>query len=66
VPQVNLTLFTIMEILVEIGVLPRDKVNFLMNEADQLVAIIVSSINTARNGKKEKSEYIKFFIPVAD
>ncbi len=40
------------ELLVESGLVKRSRVAGLLDEADQLVAIVVSSIRTARGGKK--------------
>jgi four helix bundle protein len=39
------------ELLVETGLVKKSRVSDLLNEADQLVAIIVSSIRTARGNK---------------
>jgi four helix bundle protein len=41
-----------MELLVEGGIVQIDTVKTLMNEADELLAITVSSIKTARRNKK--------------
>ena len=41
-----------MELLVESGIVQIDTVKTLMNEADELLAITVSSIKTARRNKK--------------
>jgi four helix bundle protein len=43
-----------MELLVESGPISKDEVDELLDEADQLVAIIVSSIKTARARKKRQ------------
>jgi four helix bundle protein len=43
-----------MELLIESGLISKDKVVELLDEADQLVAIIVSSIKTARARKKRQ------------
>lgn len=41
-----------MELLVEAGLVPKDDLISLLDEADQILAITVSSIKTARKGKK--------------
>jgi four helix bundle protein len=41
-----------MELLVESGLVHKDDVGELLDEADQIVAIIVSSIKTARRRKR--------------
>lgn len=41
-----------MELLVESGLITEERVTFLLDEANQLVAIAVSSIKTARKNKK--------------
>jgi hypothetical protein len=43
-----------MELLVEAGVIPKDRPAALMKEGDELLAITVASINTAKRsiGKK--------------
>jgi hypothetical protein len=41
-----------MELLIESGLMPKAKLTDLMDEAGQLVAITVSSINTARRKLK--------------
>lgn len=41
-----------MELLVESGILQQIDVAELQNEGNQIVAIVVSSINTARGGKR--------------
>jgi four helix bundle protein len=41
-----------MELLIESGLISKDKVVELLDEADQIVAIIVSSIKTARRRKR--------------
>jgi four helix bundle protein len=40
-----------MQMLVEAGVMKRSRLTELMNEADQIIAIVVSSIKTARSRK---------------
>ncbi|MBO0719411.1 MAG: four helix bundle protein [Blastocatellia bacterium] len=44
------------EVLIESGLLRRELVQNLMEEADQLVSIFVASINTARGRKRGRSE----------
>jgi four helix bundle protein len=41
-----------MELLVEAGIVQSDKLDALMKEADELVAITVASINTAKRKSK--------------
>jgi four helix bundle protein len=41
-----------MDLLVEAGLVPKDDLISLLDEADQILAITVSSIKTARKGKK--------------
>jgi four helix bundle protein len=41
------------ELINEMEILDSDVLNLLMNENDELIAIIVSSIKTARKSKKE-------------
>lgn len=41
-----------MELLVESEIIPQKKMENLLNEANQLVAIIVSSIKTAKNSRR--------------
>jgi four helix bundle protein len=41
-----------LELLTESGLMPKTQLDGLMNEADELVAIIVASINTARKKLK--------------
>ena len=41
-----------MELLIEAGIVEESRLNPLMQEADELIAITVSSINTARRGLK--------------
>jgi four helix bundle protein len=41
-----------MELLVEAGLVSKDDLISLLDEADQILAITVSSIKTARKGKK--------------
>jgi four helix bundle protein len=43
-----------MELLIESGLINKDEVDELLDEADQIVAIIVSSIKTARARKKSQ------------
>ncbi len=43
-----------MELLIEAKIVEPDKLESLMNEADELLAITVSSINTARKRKERK------------
>lgn len=43
-----------MELLIESGLISKDEVDELLDEADQLVAITVSSIKTARARKKRQ------------
>ena len=40
-----------MELLIESGLVQHDRVADLLNEADQLIAMTVSSIQTARSNK---------------
>lgn len=40
------------ELLVEAGLLKQSRVAELLGEADQILSIVVSSINTARGGKR--------------
>jgi four helix bundle protein len=40
-----------MQMLIEAGVMKRSRLTELMNEADQIIAIVVSSIKTARSRK---------------
>jgi four helix bundle protein len=40
-----------MELLVESKMVPQEKLTALMNEADEIVAIIVASVRTARGHK---------------
>ena len=42
-----------MELLVDAEIVKKEKVASLMREANELVAIAVSSINTARKGKRK-------------
>ncbi len=42
-----------MELLVESGLMPKERIAELLDEAHQLVAIIVSSIKTARENKRQ-------------
>ena len=41
-----------LEVIVESGLMKKELVESLLDEADQLVAIVVSSINTARGHKR--------------
>jgi four helix bundle protein len=41
-----------LEVIVESGLVKKELVESLLDEADQLVAIVVSSINTARGHKR--------------
>jgi len=41
-----------MELLVESGILPQTEVADLQTEGDEIVRIVVSSINTARGNKR--------------
>ena len=43
-----------MELLIESGLISKDEVGELLDEADQIVAITVSSIKTARARKKRQ------------
>ena len=43
-----------MELLIEAKIVESDKLESLMKEADELLAITVSSINTARKRKERK------------
>jgi four helix bundle protein len=43
-----------MELLVESGLTQRDEIDDLLQEADEIVAITVSSIKTARSRKKSR------------
>jgi four helix bundle protein len=43
-----------MELLIESGLISKDEVSELLDEADQIVAITVSSIKTARARKKRQ------------
>ena len=43
-----------MELLVEAEIVKPEKLEYLMKEADELVAITVSSINTAKKRNKKK------------
>jgi len=43
-----------MELLIETKIVEQDKLESLMKEADELLAITVSSINTARKRKERK------------
>jgi four helix bundle protein len=41
-----------MELLVESGIMTEERLADLMKENDEIIAIVVSSINTARGGKR--------------
>ena len=41
-----------MELLCELGLVKKERVKLLLQEADELVAIIVASIKTARRRRK--------------
>jgi four helix bundle protein len=41
-----------LELLIESGIVKSNKVEFLMKEANELLAITVSSIKTAKGNKK--------------
>jgi len=43
-----------MELLAPSGLMPKERVEDLMDEGDQFVAIVVSSINTARGGRRNE------------
>jgi four helix bundle protein len=45
-----------MEVLIESGLMRKELLHDLMDEADQLVSIFVSSINTARGRKRNNLE----------
>jgi four helix bundle protein len=45
-----------MEVLIESGLMRKELVVDLMEEANQLVSIFVSSINTARRNKRDNTE----------
>jgi four helix bundle protein len=45
-----------MEVSVESGLMRKERIEDLMDEADQLVSIFVSSINTARGNKQSSRE----------
>jgi four helix bundle protein len=45
-----------MEALVESGLMRKERIEDLMDEADQLVSIFVSSINTARGNKRNNNK----------
>jgi four helix bundle protein len=47
-----------LELLEESGIVPTKRLSELKKEADELVAIIVASINTAKKSSLEKSEAI--------
>ncbi len=47
-----------MELIVEAGLLPPDKLNPLMSEANEILAMTVASIKTLRN--KSKIQNLKF------
>jgi len=41
-----------MELLVEAGIMTEERLADLMKENDEIIAIVVSSIKTARGGKR--------------
>ncbi len=43
-----------MELLIESGIVKLERLESLMNEADELLAITVASINTAKRRKRKK------------
>jgi four helix bundle protein len=43
-----------MELLIESGLVKKEKLEDLMKEGDEITAIVVSSINTARGGPRKK------------
>ncbi len=43
-----------MELLIESGIVKPERLESLMNEADELLAITVASINTAKRRKRKK------------
>ncbi len=43
-----------MELLIEAGLMPKERLSDLMREADELLAITVSSIKTARKNRQKK------------
>jgi four helix bundle protein len=43
-----------MELLIESDLVKKDKLESLMKEGDEIIAIVVSSINTARGGPRKK------------
>jgi four helix bundle protein len=45
-----------MELLVESELIRKEQIEGLMDEADQLVSIFVSSINTARENKRSSNK----------
>ena len=45
-----------MELLIEAGIVPNDRLSDLMQEADELLAITVSSIKTTRKGSKNRKK----------
>jgi four helix bundle protein len=45
-----------MEVLIESGLMPKERIEDLMDEADQLVSIFVTSINTARGNKRSGNQ----------
>ena len=42
-----------MELLIESGILSKDRICYLLNEADEILAMTVSSIKTARQRKRK-------------
>lgn len=41
-----------MELLIDAGIVKQEKLDLLMKEADEILSIVISSINTARGGKR--------------
>jgi len=41
-----------MDVLIEAGIMPKPKLAALMTEANEILSIVVASINTARGGVK--------------
>lgn len=41
-----------MELLIDTGILPAKRLTALMNEADQIVSIVVASIKTAKRSMR--------------
>jgi len=44
-----------MELLIETGIVPEERLSDLMQEADELIAIFTSSVKTARSNSSRKS-----------